>query len=104
MRVRLRAIREGDQSPAWSGPVYFDYLTFQFIYAPIGIHWLLRLGRWAYISILNLAHRPNFYDKAIEEAIAAAQRQGYNSGFRQGANEAQRWIAGALQAELKRRR
>ena len=94
--ISLKAFREGERAPAWSGPIYFDYLTFKFVYAPIGLHWLLRLGRWTYISILNLSHRPNFDDAAIDGALAAAERRGYNNGFRSGANEAQRWISGML--------
>ena len=100
MRLSLRAIREGQRSPPWSGPVYYDYMMREVVYAPIPLHWLLRVGRWVHNQILTLAHRPNFDDVAIQ--LIQAERIGYSRGFRRGANEAQRWISGALQALAER--
>jgi len=96
MRLSLRSIREGVQAPAWSGPVYFDYLTRSIVYAPIGVHCLLRFGRWSYFVLLRLVHRPRLYDASVEKALVIAEIRGHNAGFRRGANEAQRWIYGAF--------
>lgn len=41
----IRRISEGDLIPSWYRVAYSDCTSMRFVCAPIGLHWIIRLGR-----------------------------------------------------------
>jgi len=46
MRISKKKIYNGQLAPQWYGEAYYDIMKDYFVFYPLGIHLIVRLGAW----------------------------------------------------------